>query len=120
MAAGHSRPHRGRPQLGTIPERPIATWSLSSPTRSALNAAGETPAWAAKRHAPVPAKLIADVQVWRAATQVDSSDPATQPGHLSSATPPESGNSNSTRDSHPRIPIQIGNRGGCSPQKSLE
>jgi conjugative relaxase-like TrwC/TraI family protein len=39
-----------------------------------LNAAHETPAWAAQRRAPVPAQLIADVQMWRAATQVDHSD----------------------------------------------
>jgi conjugative relaxase-like TrwC/TraI family protein len=38
------------------------------------NAAGEAPPWAAQRHAPVPAELTADVQVWRAATQVDPSD----------------------------------------------
>jgi conjugative relaxase-like TrwC/TraI family protein len=38
------------------------------------NAAAETPAWAAQPHTPVPAELIADVQVWRAATQVDPSD----------------------------------------------
>jgi hypothetical protein len=38
------------------------------------NAAGETPAWAAVRRALVPAELIAEVQVWRAATQVDPSD----------------------------------------------
>lgn len=84
------------------------------------NAAVETPAWAAKRHAPVPAKLIAHVQVWRAATQVDTNDLRPNRATPSSATPPEPGNSNSTRDSHPRRPIQIGNRGGCSPQKSLK
>jgi hypothetical protein len=39
-----------------------------------LNAAHETPAWAAKPHAPVPAQLIADVQMWRAASQVDPRD----------------------------------------------
>ena len=38
------------------------------------NAAAETPAWAAQRHAHMPAELIADMQVWRAATQVDPSD----------------------------------------------
>jgi hypothetical protein len=38
------------------------------------NAGGETPAWTAVRRARVPAELIADVQVWRAATQVDPSD----------------------------------------------
>ena len=38
------------------------------------NAEGETPAWAAVRHTPVPAELIADVQLWRAATQVDTGD----------------------------------------------
>ena len=52
------------------------------------NAAGETPPWAAaKPHAPVPAELIADVQVWRAATQVDSSDlRPTGPAQLGYAT----------------------------------
>ncbi|HEY6685374.1 MAG TPA: AAA family ATPase [Propionibacteriaceae bacterium] len=39
-----------------------------------LNAAGEAPAWAAQLNAPMPAELIADVQVWRAATQVDPID----------------------------------------------
>jgi hypothetical protein len=38
------------------------------------NAAAEAPAWTAQRHALVPAELIADIQVWRAATQVDPSD----------------------------------------------
>jgi hypothetical protein len=33
----------------------------------------DTPAWAAQRP-PVPAELIADLQVWRAATQVDPGD----------------------------------------------
>jgi conjugative relaxase-like TrwC/TraI family protein len=39
-----------------------------------LNAEGEAPAWAAQPHSLVPAELIADVQVWRAATQVDPGD----------------------------------------------
>src|SRR5829696_6094112 len=39
-----------------------------------INTGGEAPAWAAHRHASTPAELIADVQVWRAAAQVDSSD----------------------------------------------
>jgi conjugative relaxase-like TrwC/TraI family protein len=39
-----------------------------------LNAATEAPTWAAQPHALVPAELIADVQVWRVATQVDPSD----------------------------------------------
>jgi conjugative relaxase-like TrwC/TraI family protein len=39
-----------------------------------LNAAATSAGWAAQRHAPVPAELIADIQVWRAATQVDPSD----------------------------------------------
>jgi conjugative relaxase-like TrwC/TraI family protein len=38
------------------------------------NAEGEAPAWAAVRRALVPAELIADVQLWRAATQVDPTD----------------------------------------------
>jgi conjugative relaxase-like TrwC/TraI family protein len=39
-----------------------------------INAAAETPAWAAQRYVPLPADLIADIQVWRAATEVDPSD----------------------------------------------
>jgi hypothetical protein len=39
-----------------------------------LKAEGEPPAWAAQPHAPVPAELIADLQEWRTATQVDSGD----------------------------------------------
>jgi conjugative relaxase-like TrwC/TraI family protein len=38
------------------------------------NAAAEAPAWAAQTHALMPAALIADLHVWRAATQVDPSD----------------------------------------------
>jgi conjugative relaxase-like TrwC/TraI family protein len=38
------------------------------------NAAGAAPAWVVKLHAPVPAELITDIEVWRAATQVDPSD----------------------------------------------
>ena len=52
-----------------------------------LNAAAEAPAWAAQPHTPVPAELIADVQVWRAAIQLDSSDPRpTGPPQLGQAT----------------------------------
>jgi hypothetical protein len=39
-----------------------------------LNAEAEAPAWAAETPARVPAELIADLQVWRAATQVDPND----------------------------------------------
>jgi hypothetical protein len=38
------------------------------------NAPAEAPAWAAVGRALVPAELIADLQVWRAATQVDPND----------------------------------------------
>jgi hypothetical protein len=38
------------------------------------NAEGQAPAWAAQTHALVPAKLTADVQVWRAANQIDPDD----------------------------------------------
>ena len=51
-------------------------------------AEGETPAWAAVRHTPVPAELIADVQLWRAATQVDTGDlRPTGPPQLDDARP---------------------------------
>jgi hypothetical protein len=39
-----------------------------------LSTEGEAPAWAAQLHVPLPGELIADVQVWRAANQVDPSD----------------------------------------------
>jgi hypothetical protein len=39
-----------------------------------VNAAAETPAWATQSQLPVPAELITDLHVWRAATQVDPSD----------------------------------------------
>jgi conjugative relaxase-like TrwC/TraI family protein len=39
-----------------------------------LNVGGEAPAWATQLRALVPAELMADVQVWRAATQVDPAD----------------------------------------------
>jgi hypothetical protein len=39
-----------------------------------LNAAGEAPAWAAQPDALVSAELIADLHVWRAATQVNPND----------------------------------------------
>jgi AAA domain len=38
------------------------------------NAAADAPAWGTQPHTPVPADLIADLQVWRAATQVDPND----------------------------------------------
>jgi AAA domain len=74
------------PWLSGIPYRLAADpdWGPYLDARSQLvaaladqvrrNAAAEAPAWAAQPHAPVPAELIVDVQVWRAATQVDPSD----------------------------------------------
>jgi conjugative relaxase-like TrwC/TraI family protein len=50
------------------------------------NAADQAPAWA-QLYAPVPAELIADMQVWRAATHVDPSDlRPTGPAQLGGAT----------------------------------
>jgi conjugative relaxase-like TrwC/TraI family protein len=48
------------------------------------NAGAEAPAWAAQPDAPLPAELIADMQVWRAVTQVD-------PGDLRPTGPPQLG-----------------------------
>jgi hypothetical protein len=132
----HSRIHqmngvaRGGPLpwLSGIPDR-IATdpnWGPYLRARSQLvaeladrvrlNPAAATPAWAAQRHAPVPAELIGDIQVWRAATQVDPSD--LRPTGLSNlAVPPVSSNSNSTSDSPPQTPGQNGNGGNWSLQK---
>jgi AAA domain len=84
------------PWLSGIPDRIAADlrWGPYMAARSQLvaeladqvrrNATAEAPAWAAQRHIPVPAELIADVQVWRAATQVD-------PGDLRPTGPPQLG-----------------------------
>jgi hypothetical protein len=73
------------PWLPGIPHRLAAdpNWGPYLNARSQLvaelagqvrrNAAAEAPAWAARPHT-VPAELIADMRVWRAATQVDPSD----------------------------------------------
>jgi conjugative relaxase-like TrwC/TraI family protein len=50
-----------------------------------LGTEGEAPAWAAQPHTLLPARLIADIRVWRAATQVD-------PGDLRPTGPPQLGN----------------------------
>jgi hypothetical protein len=74
------------PWLPGIPHRLAAdpNWGPYLHARSQLireladqvrgDAAAEKPAWAPQRHAAVPAELIADIQVWRAAIQVDPSD----------------------------------------------
>jgi conjugative relaxase-like TrwC/TraI family protein len=84
------------PWLSGIPHRLAAdpNWGPYLDTRSQLvaeladqvrrNAAAEAPDWSAQPHTPVPAELIADLQVWRAATQVD-------PGDLRPAGPPQLG-----------------------------
>jgi conjugative relaxase-like TrwC/TraI family protein len=84
------------PWLPGIPHRIAAdpTWGPYLDARSdlvaqladqvRLNIAAETPAWAAQPTAPLPAELIADIQVWRAATQVD-------PGDLRPTGPPQLG-----------------------------
>jgi hypothetical protein len=74
------------PWLPGIPDRLAAdpTWGPYLQARSQLvahladqvrlNTADETPAYAAQLTAPIPADLIADIQVWRAATQVNPND----------------------------------------------
>jgi conjugative relaxase-like TrwC/TraI family protein len=74
------------PWLSGIPHRLAADpdWGPYLNARSQLvaeladqvrrNTAADAPAWAAQLHTPAPAKLIATLQVWRAATQVDPSD----------------------------------------------
>jgi conjugative relaxase-like TrwC/TraI family protein len=52
-----------------------------------LSTEGEAPAWAVQLHVPLSAELIADVEVWRAAIQVDPSDQRpTGPPQLGHAT----------------------------------
>jgi hypothetical protein len=74
------------PWLPGIPHRLAADpdWGSYLNARSQLvaeladqvrrHAAAEAPLWAAQRHTPVPAEMIAEIQVWRAANQVDPSD----------------------------------------------
>jgi hypothetical protein len=62
-----------------------------------LNAEAEASAWAAEPNAHMPAELIADVRVWRAATRVDVSE--LQPHR---ATP--------ARSRHPNLPRANGDR----------
>ena len=62
-----------------------------------LNAEAEASAWAAEPNAHMPAELIADVRVWRAATQIDVSE--LQPHR---ATP--------ARSRHPNLPRANGDR----------
>jgi hypothetical protein len=83
------------PWLPGIPHRIAADpdWGPYLDARSQLvaqladqlrrNATAEPPAWTAERHSHMPAELIADIRVWRAATQVDPSDlRPTGPPHL--------------------------------------
>ena len=74
------------PWLPGIPDRIAAdpTWGPYLDARSdlvaqladqvRLNVGGEAPAWAAQLRALVSAELIADIRVWRAASQVDPTD----------------------------------------------
>jgi hypothetical protein len=59
--------------------------SIGTTLKTRGDAAGESPAWATQAHVSVPAELIADIQVWRAATQVEPSD-------LRPTGPPQPGN----------------------------
>ena len=87
MAARHSPPHRCRPRTGDHTWTPDHSLVAQLADQVRRNAAGEAPAWAVQPHALVPAELIAEVQVWRAATQVDPSDlRPTGPPQLSHAT----------------------------------
>jgi hypothetical protein len=85
--------------LAGIPGRIAAdpTWGPYLDARSDLVAqladevrrscAADPPAWATQRHTLLPAELIADVQVWRAATQIHPCDlRPTGPSQLGGAT----------------------------------
>jgi hypothetical protein len=83
---GIPHPIAADPQWGPYLEaRSRLVAELANQVRS--NAAGEAPTWAAVRRALAPAELIADIQIWRAATQVDPSDPRpTGPPQIGQAT----------------------------------
>jgi hypothetical protein len=116
VAARHTRPHR-RPSLWGpyLAGRSHLIAELTDQVR--LNVAGKAPPWAAKRRAAVPAELIADIQVWRAATQVDPSDlRPTGPLQLGRASRVFQQQLES--DSPPRTPTQSHTGGNCSRRKS--
>jgi hypothetical protein len=70
---GIPHPIAADPQWGPyLHARSRLVAELANQVRS--NTASEAPAWAAVRYALVPAELIADIQIWRAATQVDPND----------------------------------------------
>jgi hypothetical protein len=67
--------------VGAVPERSILVAQLADEVRR--NAAADPPAWTTQLHTLLPAALIADVQVWRAATQIHPCDlRATGPSQL--------------------------------------
>jgi hypothetical protein len=83
-ASPRSSPDGPLPWLPGIPDRIAAdpTWGPYLGARSRLitqlaDGSASPPkgdGWARQLHAPLPAELIVDFQVWRAATQVDPSD----------------------------------------------
>jgi hypothetical protein len=84
-----------------------------------LNTAGEAPAWAIQPHTPLSAELIAEVQVWRAATQVNPSDlRPTGPSQLSHATQAwQKATRQATRHGHLRRPAMAATSCHRSPQR---
>jgi hypothetical protein len=91
---------------GTIPGRTITVVAeLADQVR--LNAEAEASAWPAEPNAHMPAELIADVRVWRAATRVDA-------GELQPTGPPQLGRATRVFHEH----AETGHGGNCSPHKS--
>jgi hypothetical protein len=83
---GIPHPIAADPQWGPYPQaRSHLVAELATQVRS--NTAGDAPTWAAVRRALAPTELIADIQIWRAATQIDPSDlRPTGPPQLGQAT----------------------------------
>ena len=83
-----------------------------------LNTAGEAPAWAIQPYTPLSAEVIAELQVWRAATQVDPSDlrltGAPQLGHATQSLATAS--RKATRHGHLRRPAMAATSCHRSPQ----
>jgi hypothetical protein len=101
---GIPRPIGADPQWGPYLEaRSRLVAELANQVRS--NAAGEAPAWAAVRRALAPTELIADIQIWRSAIQVDPSDPRStgqpQRGQASRAWQQRLDNRLAASDTHP-------------------
>ena len=117
MAARHSPPGSPPTRTTDLIQEPDHSCVAQLAQRVRGSVADQAPAaWVAARpHALLSAELIADIQVWRAATQIEASD--LRPDQPNLATPLRPGNSNLTSGSSPATPLAELHWGSWSLQK---